>query len=82
QADVVMTPVDGFYYVLSKKLGKSIGTMRLALDGALLILNMAAILAVSHIWTIREGTVIAFFVLGPCIDLFRKPVAKVMSRLD
>ena len=82
QADVVMTPVDGFYYVLSKKLGKSIGTMRLALDGALLILNLAAILAVSHIWTIREGTVIAFFVLGPCIDLFRKPVAKVMSRLD
>ena len=82
QADVVMTPVDGFYYVLSKKLGKSIGTMRLALDGVLLVLNLAAILAVSHVWTIREGSVIAFFVLGPCIDLFRKPVAKIMSRLD
>lgn len=82
QADVVMTPVDGFYYVLSKKLGKSIGTMRLALDGVLLVLNLAAILAVSHVWTIREGTIISFAVLGPCIDLFRKPAAKVMSRLD
>ena len=82
QADVVMTPVDGFYYVLSQKLGKSIGTMRLALDGVLLVLNTAAILTVSHVWTIREGTLISFFVLGPCIDLFRRPVAGLMSKLD
>ena len=81
QADVVMTPVDGFYYVLSQKLGKSIGSMRLALDGVLLTLNMVVIFTVSHVWTIREGTVIAFLVLGPCIDIFRKPVARIMSKL-
>ena len=81
QADVVMTPVDGFYYVLSQKLGKSIGSMRLALDGVLLALNMVVIFTVSHVWTIREGTVIAFLVLGPCIDIFRKPVARIMSKL-
>lgn len=74
---VVQTPVEAFYFTVSRRTRLSVGQSRLALDITLILLNAAAILAVTHIWTIREGTLIAL-VMGPFIDLFKKPVAAVI----
>ena len=82
QAGVVMTPIDGFYYVVGRKIGKSTGTMRVCLDTILFVLNLILILSITHVWTLREGTVISLVVLGPSIDLMRKPVSKVFEMVD
>lgn len=80
-SNVVMTPIDAFYYVLGQKTGISTGKARMVLDGVLLVANTAIILTITHNWTIREGTVICL-ILGPFIDLFHKPITKILERFQ
>ncbi len=77
----VRVPLEGFCQVLAKRYGRKLGFIRQIGD----VLFFVVVLVLTFIFgaelTIREGTVICVLIFGPLLDLFQKPVRKMMTRL-
>lgn len=75
KVDLVYMPFEGFCKVLAEKLNIKFGTLKLYVDGTLVICSVALILLFSIPNTsVREGTIVYACLFGPLANIFMKSI--------
>ena len=81
ETKILRVPLEGFSEVLAQRIGSNLGVVRQAFDVLFLLLTIIITLIASTEWTIREITVINAIIFGPLLNLYKKPVAKILYKL-
>ncbi len=81
-ADLTILPFEGFCKILSQKLKKSFGSVRVCVDITFIIMSFAIIVLFKiPNTTIREGTVIYSILCGSMVNVFTKQIKRLPSAL-
>jgi uncharacterized membrane protein YczE len=78
---IVRNPLEGVCQVAADRLGKPMGRIRQLLDIFLIVLALLLAFLSRTDYTIREGTLICMLMFGPLLDVYKKPVRKILDRL-
>ncbi len=81
KADMTYIPGDGLLVVISKTYRKEFGKVKICFDSSMVIIGIVSSLLFLHrLVGVREGTVLAAFLVGLLIQFYEKTV-RVLSRL-
>jgi uncharacterized membrane protein YczE len=80
ESNVVRNPLEGFCQVIADRIKKPLGKVRQVVDIGLILLTLLLVFLSHTESTIREGTLICMLVFGPMLDVYKKPVAKLLDR--
>ena len=82
ETNFLRLPLEGFSFILAKRIGSNLGVVRQAFDILFLVVTVIITLIAKTEWTIREITVINAIIFGPLLNLYKKPVAKILTKLN
>ena len=82
ESNFIRSAMEGLVKVICDKRGKRIGRTMQVLDFVYVALSLLVSLIFKKQYRVREGTIMAFVIFGPCLDIFRKPVARLKKRYN
>lgn len=79
----IRNPLEGVCVLVAERSKKiTMGRFRQLLDILFIVVTLILTYVFHTELTLREGTVVCMIIFGPLLDFYKKPVAKIMDRLD
>lgn len=82
ETNLVRNPLEGFCQVIADRIGKPMGRVRQVVDIGLIVVALLLAFLSDTDYTIREGTIVCMILFGPLLDIYKKPVRRLLDRLS
>ena len=77
ESDIVRSAMEGLVQLVCERRNWRLGRAMMVMDAVYIAVSLSLSLIFKTPYRIREGTVIAMLMFGPCLDIIRKPVKKI-----
>ncbi len=81
ESKLMQTPLESVSELIGKHINKSLGRVMQYFDVFFIVVSLALSFFFKSGYRVREGTAIALLLFGPLMDVFRKPLRKVIEKL-
>lgn len=81
ESDIVRSAMEGLVQLVCQKRSWRLGRTMQVLDAVYTAVALLLAFIFKTPYRIREGTVLAMLMFGPCMELMQKPIRKLKSRL-
>lgn len=78
---LIRVPMEGFCVCISARTPFTMGQVRMAFDVIFVVLIAVMTPLAELPWTVREGTLIAFLIHGPMLDILRRPARHLFGKM-
>lgn len=82
ESKLIRNPLEGVCLLITEKIGGEMGRFRQKIDFLFIAVTILLIIISKTPLTLREGTIICIVVYGPMLDVWTKPIRKIMEKCN